>query len=298
MQLGGVSRAAEDLFVAQPVVTSHIRSLERRLGEVLFYREGRQFHLTDAGQVVYAWAEDVLTRTRELERDLGGLSDGSTGNVVLGASASIGSYFLPHLLTDFRESHPGAKLRLDISSTEHAIEDTRTGALDFAVVAVTTPDVELPGMHVEQLGSDKIVLAAAPGVSATGRLTIEELSELAFIEAPENSAYARFVDQRLREAGIGDRNIMLQLGHPEAMKQAAQEGLGVLALIRTSMRDELETGVLRELHVDGVDMSIPISLVYRKGKIFSALHKALISEIRTLIAEQTESHVDVDVATG
>src|SRR6266487_757938 len=83
VQLGGVSRAAEDLFVAQPVVTSHIRSLERRLDVVLFYREGRQFHLTDAGQIVHAWAQDVLTRTRELERDLGALSDGSTGNVVL-----------------------------------------------------------------------------------------------------------------------------------------------------------------------------------------------------------------------
>ena len=126
--LEALGRAAEDLFVAQPVVSAHLRSLENRLGGAeLFYREGRQLHLTEAGRAVHAWTEDVLTRTRELERHLASLSDGSTGSVVMGASMSVGSYVLPHVLTSFRARHPGAALRLGISSTEHAIEETAVG---------------------------------------------------------------------------------------------------------------------------------------------------------------------------
>ena len=88
VELGSVSRAADQLFVSQPVVTAHIRSLEQRIGGRLFYRKGRQLVLTEAGRAVHAWARDVLTHTHELSRHLDGLSDGSRGSVVLGASMS------------------------------------------------------------------------------------------------------------------------------------------------------------------------------------------------------------------
>src|ERR1700760_5005074 len=69
VDLGGVTRAAEHLWVAQPVVTAHIRSLQERLGVTLFHREGRRTILTDAGQQVYQWAQDVLSRTEQMQRE-------------------------------------------------------------------------------------------------------------------------------------------------------------------------------------------------------------------------------------
>jgi DNA-binding transcriptional LysR family regulator len=280
LPLGGVGRAADHLFVAQPVVTAHIRSLEERLGAKLFYREGRQMHLTEAGRAVHEWAEDVLRRTRELERHLGGLSDGSQGSVVLGASMSVGSYRLPHVLTTFRAANPDVDLCLSISDTEHAVEDTRTGALDFSVV-VTEPDVEIAGMEVEQIGSDEIVLVAAPGAEPVHDvISVRELTRLPFIEAPEGIIRRTFVERRLRALGIVDRNIVLELGHPEAMKRASMEGLGVTLLFRTAVQKELDEGLLREIRMDGVEVVVPISLVYRKGKSFSAVHHRLLDSIR------------------
>jgi DNA-binding transcriptional LysR family regulator len=92
------------------------------------------------------------------------------------------------------------------------------------------------------------------------------------------------VERRLRAAGVIERNIVLQLGHPEAMKRAVQEGLGVTLLFRTAVARELEQGLLREVRVAGVDVAVPIALVYRKGKSFSALHKRLMAEIRESLA--------------
>jgi LysR family transcriptional regulator, low CO2-responsive transcriptional regulator len=284
VQLGGVGRAADHLFVAQPVVSAHLRSLEERLGTKLFYREGRQMHLTEAGHAVHRWAEDVLTRTRELDRHLGGLSDGRRGTVVFGASMSVGSYRLPPLLTAFRARHPGVELRLGISDTEHAIEDTRTGEFDFAVV-VSDAQLELPGMDVEQIGSDDIVLVTAPdGQPRADVIGTDELARLPFIEAPEGIIRRTFVDRQLRRLGVVERNVVLQLGHPEAMKRATREGLGVALLFRSAVRDEIAAGLLREVEVDGIDVSVPIILVSRKGKTFSPLHQALIDEIRAGLA--------------
>ena len=284
VQLGGVGRAADQLYVSQPVVTAHIRSLEQRLGVKLFYREGRQIHLTEAGLAVHGWAEDVLTRTRELDRHLGGLSDGSQGTVVLGASMSIGSYTLPAVMTRFREQNPRAELRLSISDTEHAIEDTRAGILDFAVI-VSEAGLELPGMVAEQVGSDEIVFVTAPDAGPDhDTLTPEELARLPFIEAPVGIIRRTFVDRQLSRLGITDRHVVLELGHPEAMKRATATGLGVTLLFRSAVAEELADGSLRELHVLGADVTVPVYIVRRSGKFLSPLHEGLIREIRAELA--------------
>lgn len=281
VQLGGVSRAAEHLYVAQPVVSAHIRSLEERLQTKLFYREGRQMRLTESGQAVYSWAEDLLTRTRELDRHLSGLSDGRRGTVVFGASMSIGSYRLPSILADFRETHPGVDLRLGISDTEHAIEDTRTGEFDFSVV-ISGTQLELPGMELEQIAADEFVLVAAPGGEPRADVVgVEALTALPFIDAPEGIVRRSLVDRHLRRLGVTERNVVLQLGHPEAMKRATREGLGVCLLFRSAVDEELSTGSLREIRVKDADLAVPVYLVYRKDKSFSPVHLSLMDAIRS-----------------
>jgi LysR family transcriptional regulator, low CO2-responsive transcriptional regulator len=280
VELGGVGRAAEALFVAQPVVSAHIRSLEERLGTKLFYREGRRLHLTESGRVVHAWAEDVLARTRELDRHLAGLSEGSRGSVALGASMSLGSYRLPPVLTRFRRAHPEVELRLSIADTEHSIEDARAGALDFAIV-VSDADPDGPGLETELLGHEELVLIAAPDAEpVAAEVAPAELAGLPFVEAPEGIVRRRFVDRSLKDLGAEERDVVLEFGHPEAMKQAVRAGLGVSMLFRSAVAEELELGLLREVGIAGADVRIGVYLVHRKGKEFSPPHRELLDEIR------------------
>ena len=284
---GGVGRAAEALFVAQPVVTAHVRTLEERLGAKLFYREGRQIHPTEAGLAVYEWAEDVLTRTRELDRYLGGLADGQQGTVALGASMSVGSYLLPPTLAAYRQGHPKAELRLSISDTEHIIDDARRGLLDFALI-VSAPGLEMPGLDVEQIGEDKIVLVASPaGEPEADSISLDELARLPFVEAPEGIVRRSFIDKQLSELGIVDRNVVLELGHPEAMKAAVLGGSGVSLLFKSAVQQEIDEGSLRSIDVESLAMGLPIYLIHRKGKSFSPLQRGLIEAVKRHLAEQS-----------
>lgn len=281
VQLGGISRAAEALYVSQPVVSAHIRSLDERLGVKIFYREGRELRLTEAGEVVHEWALDVLTRTREVDRHLSGLLGGQRGVVHLGSSKTVGSYLLPSLLADFRNDHPGVEIVLAVLDTEHAVDDTRTGILDFAVV-VTSPDAQYPGLEVQTLGVDEVVLVAAPGFLPDEPLTLESLGTLPFIEA-EGTVRRSYVDHRLRELGVGERRVAMQLGHPEAMKRAARSHIGVTMLFRTAVAEDLAHGTLMEVPVQGLHLTVPVSLISRRNKTFSPLHIELIDRIRATV---------------
>ncbi len=69
-------------------------------------RAGRNITLTEAGDRIYRWATEVLTHTREVERELAGLEKGEMGSAVVATSMSIGSYELPPLFVDFHRRQP------------------------------------------------------------------------------------------------------------------------------------------------------------------------------------------------
>ena len=67
------SRAAEDLYISQPAVSKRIQDMERALGVQVFERTGRRISLTDAGRVVYAYAQrvfDLAEETRQALKEL------------------------------------------------------------------------------------------------------------------------------------------------------------------------------------------------------------------------------------
>jgi LysR family transcriptional regulator, low CO2-responsive transcriptional regulator len=283
VELGSVSRAAEALFVSQPVVTAHLRLLERRIGARLFSQRGRRLHLTEAGEMTHAWTRDVLTRTQDLSRCLDELSNGEGGSIVLGASMSTGSYVLPPLLSRFRQERQLVKISLHVAESERLIADTAAGAYDFSLVSwERRPD--RPGLKAELLRHEALILVAAPGAVALDEpISITELPRLPFVDSPEGTSRRWAVNRQLEKAGISKLNVVLELGHPEAMKRAAQQGIGVALLLRCSVEEEMAMGLLREIRVSDASFAVPLYLLHRTGKLFSPCQEELRELIRSEI---------------
>jgi LysR family transcriptional regulator, low CO2-responsive transcriptional regulator len=278
---GGVGRAAEAKFVAQPAVTGHIRSLEERLGTEIFYRDGRQLALTPAGRVVYAWAEDVLRRTRHMERELADISSGSAGRVAMAVTPSFGSYRLPAVLSEFQQHHPDAEVRQAVTPTDQAIEEARSGVVDLAFVA-SEPGLELPGLVVEPLGDEEIVLVtAADATPYAAAVSAAELPLLPLVEVPEGYLGGAHLEEQLRLAGACQRTVVVELGHPEAAKRAVRSEPGRYTLLwRTAVTEELADGQLVEIPVEDLELSVPIALVHRREVTLSPLHQRLVEAVR------------------
>ena len=131
------------------------------------------------------------------------------------------------------------------------------------------------------IGVEELVLVAPPGEAKEAPLDRKDLNDLRFVESPM-SGRRRLAERRLQDLGVHERRIAIELGHPEAMKCAVEEGVGAAMLFRGSVQADIERGTLAELRVDGADLSFPVLLLIRKDKVLSRAQAALLGEIRAV----------------
>ncbi|MGS0897476.1 LysR family transcriptional regulator [Burkholderia stagnalis] len=279
VELGSVTRAADQLCIAQPVVTAHIRSMEKRLGYPLVKRAGRNIALTEAGDRIYRWATEVITRTREVERELAGLEKGEMGSAVVATSMSIGSYELPPLLADFHRRQPHGLVTLQILTPQAAVNATRVGGCDFAVILVAA-NQNLGGLTVLPLWWDELLLVA--GTSSpwvTHSAAALDFRRIPFVSTPRNQPRRELEEALMRERGLEQRNVVMELGHPEAMKCAVRQNLGVSFMFESAVRAEVDREELVVLDRANLSMKVPIYLIHREDKRFSAFQAELVKFI-------------------
>ena len=103
------SRAAEILYVSQPAVSKSIQELEQQVGLILFDRSRRVLALTEAGHLLYQYAQHLFAVEKAAEIALDQLRGLERGHLALGASRTIGTYLLPPLLSRFHRAYPGIR---------------------------------------------------------------------------------------------------------------------------------------------------------------------------------------------
>lgn len=278
VDLGGVHRAADHLFVSQPVVSAHLKSLQQRIGAKLFMREGRRMVLTESGDAVYAWAQEVLSRRASLARELEDIAAGTAGRAVISSSMSLGNYFLPPILLEFQREFPDAHVTLLVSDPETALQRAETGKADFGVV-MTDVAIDPEVFDVTSAGEDELVLIVGANDPLPDEIDPAELTTLPCVGPPKGLAVRRLQDSALAAAGVHSRPMVMELGTAEAIKQAVIGGIGCALLSRQAIVDELERGLLREIRVRGVELTQPILVVRRRNRRLTSLQQRLISAV-------------------
>lgn len=270
--------AAQRLAISQPVISGHIRDLERVFGAKLLHQQARRMLPTEAGRVVYEYALQVVRATHEASALVRELASGAAGTVTVAANMTPGCYLLPPRLTEFKRRYPAANITLLIFDSTTLYEQTLQGTHDFAVVGYSEP----PGdFVVEVLTYDEVALVVAPTHPLAGRsqLRPEELANQAFIGSPY-AEHRPIVERWLREIGLREQPLAMSLRHPEAVKQAVRDQIGIGLLFRCSVERELQRGELVRLTLQRRAPVDPFYLFYNRGKRFSPLQQELLEHLR------------------
>ena len=149
-----LTAAAERLGISQPALSQALTELERRLDVSLFERAGRRRVLTDAGEIVAAFARESLGRAAELERQLDAYRSGSVGRVRVGMIDAANLYLLPEAIRAYRRGHPRVELTVAVDTSGALMQRVAAFELDLAVV-VGPPD---PALEALTLGEEPLYL--------------------------------------------------------------------------------------------------------------------------------------------
>lgn len=285
VELGGVSTAADELLVSQPVVSEHLRAIESVVGAKLIYWEGRNLRLTPSGEVVYEMAKSVLVRLDESDRRLEGIAENDNGHLIVGGTATLASYRLPGVALHLREANPHLRVTIESFPSATMLHAVLDGACDIGMVFEGT-EFKSPAVEYERLFTEPIVLVTAPGVERSAPLSAPEIMELPFVCAPESHARRTTLDRTLRERGVSRRQIGLELSQPEAIKAALVAGAGYAFMLHCAVEAELASGRLMGVPIDLEPMGVGCGLWLRRGRPLTQVQVAAIETMRESVAHQ------------
>ena len=288
---GSLTRAARALQVSQPAISKQLGDLESDVGALLVDRLPRGVRLTAAGEVLFAHAQRILQAERAAQTELRQLAELEVGRLSIGASTTIGSYFVPSLFGELHRAYPRVQLELRISNTEAIQEAVLANRLDLGL---TEGFVASDALSVERLAVDELVAIAAPGHAVLKRapLPARALEHLPLLMREPGSGSRAVVEAALLDRGLRVQPIM-SLGSTEALKNAVLHELGIAIVSRLTVEYELRTGRLAELAFSDLRIRRDLHLVTLRDKRSSPAANAFIDLLRRRQLEDPTQRGDV-----
>ena len=202
-RLGSVARATEELYLSQPTISAQIRVLEESLGEKLFTRTGRNLMLTEAGRVVFRYADEIFSLGRELRGAVKGRSPGRPVRFVVGVAD-----VLPKLIA-YRLLEPALHLAEPIrvvcreDKPERLLAELSVYGLDLVLAdAPIAPTVKIRAFN-HLLGECSVTVFGTAQVAAASRRGFpRSLDGAPFLLPTDNTTLRRSLDQWFDAEGI------------------------------------------------------------------------------------------------
>ncbi|HEY9852577.1 MAG TPA: LysR substrate-binding domain-containing protein [Leptolyngbyaceae cyanobacterium] len=247
------TRAAEALYITQPAVSAAIQSLEEEYGTKLFHRIGRHIEITEAGMLLQMEAQSILDRVKLTERALRELNDLTRGELRLGSSLTIGNYWLPEKISQFKRQYPGIFVNCTLANTEDICEGTANGKFDLGLIeGEVKPSLE-KSLEQEVVGGDRLLIVVGQSHPWFGlsKIFLSELNRTSWVMREAGSGTQQRFEQALGSWGI-DRDgldAILVLSSGEMVKAVIESGVGAAAISELMVKKELQLGTLKSIQV-------------------------------------------------
>lgn len=261
VEAGSFSGAARRLGLSQPAVSLQIQSLEEYLGIILLDRRTKKVTLTEAGNIFYPVAADILSRLENVQHRLQELGGVVRGRLAVGGSTTPGQYILPKLLSRFKEAYPDVLVTLKIADTGAIEEAVISGELAAGLTGAK-PKAQLSSRPFVQ---DEIVVIVPSG-SGIDKLDLERVKQEHFILREKGSGTRRAIETYFDEQGLGlERlNVAMELGSTEAAVKAVAAGLGISMVSKWAAEDAIKLGQIKVVALPGTPIVRQLYLITSK----------------------------------
>lgn len=257
------SRAAEELHLTQPAVSTQVRKLEEHAGNVLFEQFGKKIYLTAAGAELLQISRAIIQQFDAAEQTMAQYQGVAGGKLNVGV-ISAGDYFFPRLLVEFAGRHPGVTLNFTVHNREGLLQHITENLTDLAIMVRPPTDLDTVNLP---FAPHPYVIVAPPTHPLAGqkRIPRSRLLREPFVVRERGSDTSNSMEEGFGGDIAGVR-IAMEIRSTETIKQAVIAGMGVSFLSAHTISQELRTGSLCVLDVQGFPLMLNWFLVHRRTK--------------------------------
>jgi len=242
--------------------------------------------LTDAGKVLYEYAEKLINLRGEAAESLTELRELQKGKLVIAANEFTVLYLLP-VLAEFRRLHPMIKITVERALGSHIPDDVVRHAVEFGVLSYEPQE---PNLHSLVVYLDELAFVVPPRhpLASARQVSIRQLGAESFVAHIVSSPYREKVIQ-LFKSHKTPLHMDLELPTLQAIKQFVAMGNGVALVPEISVETELARGELVRIPVHELQLKRKLRLIYRKGANLSHAGQAFL-KVAEAVALERKGH--------
>ncbi|NLV81187.1 MAG: LysR family transcriptional regulator [Rhodococcus sp.] len=255
---GGITKAAQALYISQPSLSQAIRTLERRLGTTLFDRTGRRLTLTEAGRTLEVAARRILADVDRAKARVAAVRDLEAGAVEITTFSAFSLHPVVDLVRRFRARYPRIMVRVSDADGPSGVHTAlRRGE---AELGVTDLSAEHGGMVAIPLVEQHLVLAMHPDLAEglpdpVPRALVRDVPLVVDLGSRADAA-------RTGEL-LGTHNVVVDCAHPTATWEFVRRGIGATVVPAPLARQQMPSAAVRAIEPPLIR---PVGLVLRAGE--------------------------------
>lgn len=292
IRLGSFSRAAEELYIAQPTISLHIRQLEEELQTKLLIRTTKSIEVTEKGREVYECAVRILQlRDRITEA----CSDEERRIIRLGASTIPSAYILPEVLPAYARRHPSTYFTIDQGDSRSVAEKLEEGVIDIGLIGMKPASSDI---ITEPFYEDSVVIITPvrePFLSMkdSRSATLKKLFREPVILREEGSGSLKAANAFLTNAGYSeeDLHIAARTNDPEAIKNMVVQGLGISMISSKAAEDYRRENRLLVFSFPEISSRRTLYIATRKHAVLPERAEGFLRFIRQFYRANREGNI-------
>ncbi|MFO8154907.1 MAG: LysR substrate-binding domain-containing protein [Pseudomonadota bacterium] len=285
VRLGSFTRAAEELFLTQPTVSTQFKKLTAAMELSLIEQSGRRLRVTEAGEELYQTVRAIFDSMADLDTRLAELKGLRRGRLRVGVITTA-KHFAPEILGDFCRRYPEVDVSLHVANREQIYERIINNEDDLFIL----------GQPPEELRVEAHPFAPNPLVVMAGRehplcresdIPVERIAREPFIMREPGSGTRDAAMKLFAQHGLTP-NIRMELSSNEAIKHTVVGGLGISVLSLHTLSLEGAEGPVDILDVQGFPIQRQWYLVHQEGKAFTSVAQAFLEFAQSSEAQLRE----------
>lgn len=270
------TKAATELNLTQPAVSKQIKFLEGYYNTKLFSYSKKTLSLTPQGIYLKNTMETFYHDSARIKDEITRINN--LKSIHIGATMSIGNFYLPDKLSLFIKKHPELTISVTINDTASLLSALDAGQIDFILCEGYFDKEKYDSFFIRQ---EKIICVCSPDYGIHSPCRIKDLFSHKILLREEGSGTREVLERKLATLGysLNDFKNQCILSSPSLIVKMLLDNNGISFLYESVIKEELENHCLSPVSISNFDLNHEFNAVWKRGSIFTDAYNEYIKEL-------------------